>query len=126
MWRREFRPDTWGRLRTRCARATSFATNLSELRISLVNECVLLFFRATTFINIYVCSLLPVQARTTTFNQTDPANVLFAPDVVTFAQSIGAYPKNAPAADFNFREAYDPITFSGAVSITAAALSSQV
>ena len=54
------------------------------------------------------------QARTTTFNQSDPANVLFSADVISFARSIGAYPAGAPDADFNFREAYDPITFSGA------------
>ena len=54
------------------------------------------------------------QARTTTFAQNDPANVLFSPDVVSFAKQIGAYPANAPDADFNFREAYDPITFGGA------------
>lgn len=94
------------------------------------------------------------QARTTTFRQDDPANVLFSADVVTFAQvnmnrtvtrvvvwqrvssrvaravykqarrraspstatpqSIGAYPAGAPASAFNFREAYDPISFSGA------------
>ncbi len=52
------------------------------------------------------------QARTTTFNQSDPANVLFSADVISFARSIGAY--SGPDADFNFREAYDPITFSGA------------
>ena len=52
------------------------------------------------------------QARTTTFNQSDPENVLFSPDVISFARSIGAYV--GADADFNFREAYDPITFSGA------------
>jgi len=54
------------------------------------------------------------QARTTTFNQNDPENVLFSKDVVTFAQSIGAYPPSGSSADFNFREAYDPISFGGA------------
>lgn len=52
------------------------------------------------------------QARTTTFNQNDPANVLFSHDVVSFARSIGIY--NGTDADFNFREAYDPISFGGA------------
>lgn len=51
------------------------------------------------------------QARTTTFRQDDPANVLFSADVISFARSIGAY--SGPDADFNFREAYDPISFSG-------------
>ena len=52
------------------------------------------------------------QARTTTFVQNDPANVLFSSDVITFARSIGLY--NGTDADFNFREAYDPISFFGA------------
>jgi dipeptidase len=54
------------------------------------------------------------QARTETFAQDDPANVLFSADVISFAKKIGAYPANAPDAAFNFREAYDPITFGGA------------
>jgi dipeptidase len=54
------------------------------------------------------------QARTRQFVQTDPDNVLFAKDVVTFAQSKGLYPKDAPAADFSFCDAYDPLTFTGA------------
>ena len=54
------------------------------------------------------------QARTTTFNQNDPANVLFSKDVISFARKIGVFPPTAPDADFNFREAYDPISFSGA------------
>ena len=36
-----------------------------------------------------------------------------APSTAT-PQSIGAYPAGAPASAFNFREAYDPISFSGA------------
>ena len=54
------------------------------------------------------------QARTTTFRQDDPDNVLFSTDVISFARQIGAYPPQAPDADFNFREAFDPITFGGA------------
>ena len=54
------------------------------------------------------------QARTETFVQNDPSMVMFAPDTISFAKSIGAYPADAPDADFNFREAYDPITFGGA------------
>jgi dipeptidase len=39
--------------------------------------------------------------------------VLFAKDVVSFARSIGAF-NGTNDADFNFREAYDPISFGGA------------
>lgn len=52
------------------------------------------------------------QARTTTFNQNDQDNVRFSKDVIEFARQIGAY--NGTDSAFNFREAYDPITFSGA------------
>ena len=51
------------------------------------------------------------QARTRTFAQNDPDNVLFAKDVVTFAQSVGLYPKDKPASEFSFSDVYDPITF---------------
>lgn len=54
------------------------------------------------------------QARTTTFARDDPENVLYAPDVVSFAKKIGLYPEDAPDADFDFSAAYDPVTFSGA------------
>jgi len=54
------------------------------------------------------------QARTETFVQNDPSTVMFAPDTISFARSIGAYPADAPDAAFSFREAYDPITFGGA------------
>jgi dipeptidase len=52
------------------------------------------------------------QCRTRTFAQDDPANVLFASDVVSFAQKVGYYPKHAPARDFDFAAAYDPLSFS--------------
>ena len=52
------------------------------------------------------------QARTTVFAQDDPENVLFSPDVVSYAQNIGLYPKDAPDAAFDFSAAYDPVTFS--------------
>jgi dipeptidase len=72
------------------------------------------------------------QARTLTFAQNDPDNVLFAADVVTFAQvrvvvavvwsrqrvwcggavqSVGLYPSDSPAAAFSFSDVYDPLTF---------------
>jgi len=54
------------------------------------------------------------QARTRTFKQDDPDNVLFAADVVTFAQAKGLYPKTAKPEDFSFTDVYDPVTFSGA------------
>jgi len=54
------------------------------------------------------------QARTTTFDQNDPDNVMFSPDVVNFARKIGRYPADASDADFDFSAAYDPVTFSGA------------
>lgn len=53
------------------------------------------------------------QARTTTFKQNDPENVLFAKDVVTFAQDKGLYPKTSKPEDFSFTDVYDPRTFSG-------------
>ena len=45
------------------------------------------------------------QARTTTFDHNDPANVLFSADVVSFAKQIGLYPKDGTDEAFNFREA---------------------
>jgi dipeptidase len=68
---------------------------------------------------VWVASKIPAgyvtgtanQARHRTFNQSDPDNVLFSPDVISFARSIGAW--NGTDADFDFQAAYDPITFSG-------------
>lgn len=54
------------------------------------------------------------QARTRTFSRTDPENVQFSADVVTFAQSIGLYPKDAKPEDFSFSDIYDPIVFGSA------------
>ena len=54
------------------------------------------------------------QARTRTFKMDDPDNVLFAKDVVTYAQRKGWYPKDKPAEEFDFAAAYDPLSFSGA------------
>eukprot|EP01116_Phalansterium_solitarium_P023150 TRINITY_DN7968_c0_g1_i1.p1 TRINITY_DN7968_c0_g1~~TRINITY_DN7968_c0_g1_i1.p1 ORF type:complete len:596 (-),score=210.33 TRINITY_DN7968_c0_g1_i1:178-1965(-) len=54
------------------------------------------------------------QARTLTFDQNDPDNVLFAPDVISFARQRGLYPQDAPDADFSFADVYDPISFGGA------------
>jgi dipeptidase len=54
------------------------------------------------------------QARTRQFVQNDPDNVLFAKDVVTFAQAKGLYPKDKPASEFSFCDAYDPISATSA------------
>ena len=53
------------------------------------------------------------QARTRTFKMDDPDNVLFAKDVVTYAQRKGWYPKDKPAEEFDFtfsnKTAWDPL-----------------
>eukprot|EP01013_Petalomonas_cantuscygni_P019234 TRINITY_DN3694_c0_g1_i1.p1 TRINITY_DN3694_c0_g1~~TRINITY_DN3694_c0_g1_i1.p1 ORF type:complete len:674 (-),score=150.88 TRINITY_DN3694_c0_g1_i1:359-2278(-) len=37
-----------------------------------------------------------------------------SPDMVSFAVEMGWYPKDAPVSAFSFRDAYDPISFTGA------------
>ena len=54
------------------------------------------------------------QARITTFPRDDPENCRYSADVVSFAVTAGLYPAGAPAADFSFAAAYDPLTWSGA------------
>lgn len=54
------------------------------------------------------------QARTRTFALSDPDNVKYAKDVVTFAQSQGLYPATGKPEDFSFSDVYDPVTFGGA------------
>ena len=54
------------------------------------------------------------QARITTFPLDDAENCRYSADVVSFAQSIGLYPKDSPAEDFSFSDIYDPVTFEGA------------
>jgi dipeptidase len=54
------------------------------------------------------------QARITTFPRNDPDNCLYSHDVVSFAVQAGLYPPSAPADDFSFADAYDPLTWSGA------------
>jgi dipeptidase len=61
----------------------------------------------------YVCAHAN-QARITTFPMNDPENCIYAPDVVTFAQKIGAFPKDGDHDKFDFSDVYDPVTFSGA------------
>ena len=52
------------------------------------------------------------QARITTFPQNDPANCVFAPDVISFARAKGWY--SGTDADFSFSDVYAPVDFSGA------------
>eukprot|EP00041_Stephanoeca_diplocostata_P019616 m.426169 g.426169 ORF g.426169 m.426169 type:complete len:301 (-) comp21352_c0_seq5:2985-3887(-) len=61
----------------------------------------------------YICSHAN-QARTTTFKHDDPDNVLYSPDVVSFAVEEGLYPKTADPKDFDFSGTYDPVSFTGA------------
>lgn len=49
------------------------------------------------------------QSRITTFPKDDPANCLFAPDVVSFAREMGYY--KGTDADFSFCDAYAPANF---------------
>jgi len=49
------------------------------------------------------------QARIRTFPLDDPANCLFAPDVITFAREMGWY--DGDDADFSFADTYAPIDF---------------
>jgi dipeptidase len=54
------------------------------------------------------------QARITTFPMDDPDNVLYSPDVVSFAKEHGFYPKDGADKDFSFSDVYNPVTFEGA------------
>ena len=68
----------------------------------------------------YICAHAN-QARITRFPQDDPANCLFAPDVIEFAREKGWY--EGSDADFSFRDAYNPLDFSGARGCDARAWS---
>ncbi|HPS63456.1 MAG TPA: C69 family dipeptidase, partial [Bacteroidales bacterium] len=59
----------------------------------------------------YVCGHAN-QARITTFPLNDPANCLYAPDVITFARSKGWF--DGKDSEFSFSDTYAPVTFSGA------------
>ena len=59
----------------------------------------------------YICAHAN-QSRITTFPQNDPDNCMFAPDVVDFARRKGWY--SGSDEDFSFRDAYNPLDFSGA------------
>lgn len=49
-------------------------------------------------------------ARITQFPKDDPANCLYAPDVISFAREMGYY--NGTDADFSFSDTYAPLDFS--------------
>jgi dipeptidase len=50
------------------------------------------------------------QARTTTFARNS-SDVIYAPDVVSFAVKKGLYPASAAEEDFSFSDIYDPVSF---------------
>lgn len=52
------------------------------------------------------------QARITTFPMNDPANCMFAKDVISFAREKGWF--EGKNADFSFSDVYAPVDFSGA------------
>ncbi len=52
------------------------------------------------------------QARITTFPLNDPANCMYAPDVITFAKAKGWF--RGQDKDFSFSDVYAPVDFSGA------------
>lgn len=68
----------------------------------------------------YICAHAN-QARITTFPQDDPENCLFSEDVISFAREKGWY--EGEDKDFNFRDAYNPLDFSGARGCDARAWS---
>jgi dipeptidase len=54
------------------------------------------------------------QARITTFPRDDPANCLFADDVVDVAVHYGLYSEHADPIEFSFSDVYDPVGFTNA------------
>lgn len=58
----------------------------------------------------FICSHAN-QSRITTFPLNDPANCLYAPDVISFARENGWY--DGPDSEFSFCDAYCPADFSG-------------
>lgn len=59
----------------------------------------------------YICAHAN-QARITRFPMNDPENCLYAPDVISFAREKGWF--KGDDRDFSFRDAYNPLNFSGA------------
>jgi dipeptidase len=68
----------------------------------------------------YICAHAN-QARITRFPLNDPENCLYAPDVISYAREKGWY--SGEDADFSFRDAYNPLDFSGARACDARAWS---
>lgn len=58
----------------------------------------------------FICSHAN-QSRISTFPLNDPANCLYAPDVISFARENGWY--DGPDSEFSFCDAYCPADFSG-------------
>ena len=58
----------------------------------------------------YICAHAN-QARISTFPLNDPANCIYAPDVITFAREKGYF--SGEDKDFSFCDAYAPLDFSG-------------
>ena len=68
----------------------------------------------------YICAHAN-QCRITRFPLDDPQNCLYAPDVIDFARRQGWY--EGKDEDFSFRDAYNPLDFSGARACDARAWS---
>lgn len=68
----------------------------------------------------YICAHAN-QARITRFPMNDPENCLYAPDVVNLAREKGWF--SGEDEDFSFRDAYNPLDFSGARACDARAWS---
>ena len=68
----------------------------------------------------YICAHAN-QARITRFPLNDPDNCLYAPDVISFAREKGWF--SGEDKDFSFRDAYNPLDFSGARACEARAWS---
>ena len=68
----------------------------------------------------YICAHAN-QARITTFPLDDPDNCIYAEDVITFARKCGYF--SGEDAEFSFRDAYNPMDFSGARGCDARAWS---
>jgi len=68
----------------------------------------------------YICAHAN-QARITRFPLDDPENCLYAPDVISFARERGWF--SGEDAEFSFRDAYNPLDFSGARACDARAWS---
>lgn len=68
----------------------------------------------------YICAHAN-QARITTFPLDDPQNCLYAPDVISLAREKGWF--EGEDSEFSFRDAYNPLNFSGARGCDARAWS---